>query len=59
LYDAENDTKKKIGTASRDGKVYDLEGNFTGLYLRDLRGPAGNDDGAAFARFKKLAKPSG
>jgi hypothetical protein len=57
-YDAETDTKKKIGTATRDGKLYDLDGKFTGLHLRDLHGPAGNDDGAAFARFRKLAKPS-
>jgi hypothetical protein len=57
-YDAENDTKKKIATASRDGKLYDLDGEFTGLYLQGLHGPAGNDDGAASARFRKLAKPS-
>ena len=58
LYDPETGTEKKIGTATRDGKLYDLDGKFTGLYLRDLHGPAGNDNGAAFDRFKKLAKPS-
>jgi hypothetical protein len=57
-YDAENDTKKKIGTATRDGKLLDLDGQFTGLYLKDLYGPAGNNDGAAFARLKNMARLS-
>ena len=39
-YDAEKDIEKKIGTATRDGKLHDLDGEFTGLYLRDLHGPA-------------------
>lgn len=37
-YDPETDTEKKIGTATRDGKLYDLDGKFTDLYLRDLHG---------------------
>jgi hypothetical protein len=52
-YDAETRTEKKIGTQERDGKLLDLEGNFTGLYL--LEGAA---DAAAFARFKALAAKS-
>jgi hypothetical protein len=57
-HDVEKDTQKNIGTATRDGKLYDSKGNFTGLYLRDLLGPTGNDDGAAFNRLKKRADPS-
>jgi hypothetical protein len=41
----------KMATATRDGKLYDLDGNFTGLYLRDLHGPAGENDGGSFARI--------
>ncbi len=35
-YDAESDTERKIGTATHDGKLIDLDGKFTGSYLRDL-----------------------
>jgi hypothetical protein len=28
--------KAKMATATRDGKLYDLDGNFTGLYLSEL-----------------------
>lgn len=48
--------EKKIGTATRDGKVCDLDGQFIGVYLSDLYGAAGNNDGAAFARFQQLTQ---
>jgi hypothetical protein len=32
----ECETERKIGTATRDGKVYSLDGEFTGQYLREL-----------------------
>ena len=34
--DTDSDTERKIWTATRDGKLYDLDGEFTGRYLRDL-----------------------
>jgi hypothetical protein len=51
-------TGEKIYTATRDGKLYDLDGTFTGLHLADLNGPRGANEVAAFSRLKKLAKPS-
>jgi hypothetical protein len=48
------DTGEKSATFTRDGKLCDINGKFTGYYLGDLR----PNDGAAFAEFKKLAKPS-
>jgi hypothetical protein len=35
-YDPEQDIEKKIGTATRDGQLCDLDGKFTGLHLRDV-----------------------
>jgi hypothetical protein len=32
-YDSERNTEEKIGTATQDGKLLDLGGKFTGLYL--------------------------
>lgn len=46
----------KFATATRDGKLYGLDGNFTGLYLRDLHETAGDNDGRSFAAFAQLAK---
>ena len=53
-----NDTGEKIYTATRDGKLLNLDGTFTGSYLGDLNGPREVDEVAAFGRLKKLAKPS-
>ena len=35
-YDAQSDNESKIGTATRNGKLLDLNGDFTGICLRDL-----------------------
>lgn len=48
----------KFATATRNGKLYDLDGNFTGLYLRDLDETAGGNDSGSFAAFEQLAKRS-
>ena len=49
-------TGEKIYKATRDGKLFNLDGTFTGSYLTDLSGPRGADEAEAFARLKKLAK---
>ena len=46
-------TGEKFATAARDGKLHDLNGEFTGLYLGDLHEPTSNNE--AFSRFKSLA----
>lgn len=49
-------TGEKIYTATPDGKLYELDGTFTGSYLSDLNGTRGDNGIAAFARLKRLAK---
>jgi hypothetical protein len=34
-YDTDSDTERKFWTATRDRKLYDLDGKFTGHYLRE------------------------
>lgn len=46
---------RKIASATREGKLYDLEGNFTGLYLGELH-PANGDAQSSSEKFKRLAK---
>ncbi len=52
-FDAERDETRKIASATKDGALFDLNGQCTGDYLKDLHGTEGNDDGAAFARLKQ------
>lgn len=51
-------TGEKIYTATREGKLYELDGTFTGSYLGDLNGPRGDNGVAAFARLAKLGRKS-